>query len=130
MELMEGLVQTIVQDEDASDDDDYLTENDMMDSMESIVPDSLPLQTSMPEIEASDDESEGTTGKSNVITKKYANGEIYEGPMMNGMRHGENAVSIRADGSKYSGRYVFSSYTIHISSCNRIFYLKLCYDSF
>lgn len=103
MELMEGLVHTIVQDEDDSDDD-YLTEDDLMDSVTSIVPDSLPLQTSMPEIESSD-MSEATNGRSNIMTKKYGNGEIYEGPMMNGMRHGENAVSIRADGSKYSGSY-------------------------
>jgi len=40
-----------------------------------------------------------------VVLKKYRNGDIYDGPMLDGMRHGDDAFSIRADGSKFCGSY-------------------------
>lgn len=39
------------------------------------------------------------------IKRYYENGEIYEGPFLNGMRHGDGAVSTRDDRSKFCGSY-------------------------
>ena len=41
-----------------------------------------------------------------IVRKEYLNGEVYEGPVLNGLRHGEGAITIYKDGSKFCGRYV------------------------
>lgn len=88
--------------QDYSDDENDLASISVLSSLSSIMPDTPHIHVAVPSIPKSiDPETEVI-----ITTKKYANGELYEGPMMDGMRHGDGAVSIRADGSKFSGRLV------------------------
>ena len=53
-----------------------------------------------------DDCTEKKQSEQGIVRKEYLNGEVYEGPVVHGLRHGEGAITIFKDGSKFSGRYV------------------------
>lgn len=99
--LLGGFAKTAGLIEYDNEDENDLTSPSMLSSL-SYLEDSIPSISQQVTESKSISEAETET---DFVTKKYKNGETYEGPMVDDMRHGDGAVSFRSDGSKFVGSY-------------------------
>ena len=83
----------LVEEETIRDDENDIGSVSVLDALSSVVP--LVPQTTTP------------SNEQVFHTRRlYKNGEIYKGPFVDGMRHGEGAVCTREEGTKFCERYV------------------------
>lgn len=98
-----GLLETDDNVSDAGSESDIATIS-ILSSISAVVPDVQKGFSSLSILSGRENQTETQNGDGSV-TKIYADGEIYEGPLVKGLRHGDGAFSIRKDGSKFSGSY-------------------------
>jgi len=107
MSLIGGFAQTAGLIETDGNNSESGSENDIanisvLSSISAVVPE---VQKGLSSLSILSGTEEPAAPQNGLGSKIYPNGEKYEGPFMEGLRHGDGAFSVRRDGRKFSGRY-------------------------